>query len=43
MADSTSLPSRNRVTHLVPIGLWQSKNELEEGRMNFNVLLLKTL
>ena len=43
MADSTSLPSGNRVTYLVPIELWQSKNELEEGRMNFNVLLLKTL
>ena len=33
-------PSRIRVIHLIAIGLWQSKNELEEGRMNFNMLLL---
>ena len=36
-------PSRIRVIYLIPIGLWQSKNELEEGRMNFSMLLLKTL
>ena len=28
-------PSRIRVIYLIPIGLWQSENELEEGRMNF--------
>ena len=36
-------PSRIRVIYLIPIGLWQSKNELEEGRMNFIMLFLKTL
>ena len=36
-------PSRIRVIYLIPIGLWQSKNELEEGRMNFSMLLLKAL
>ena len=33
-------PSRIRVIYLTAIGLWQSKNELEEDRMNFNMLLL---
>ena len=36
-------PSRIRVIYLIPIGLWQSKNELEEGRLNFSMLHLKTL
>ena len=27
---------------MIPIGFWQSKNELEERRMNFSILLLKT-
>ena len=36
-------PSRIRVIYLIPIGLWQWKNELEEGRMNLSMLLLKTL
>ena len=35
--------SRIRVTYFIPIELWQSKNELKEGRMNFTMLLLKTL
>ena len=34
-------PSRIRVIYLIAIGLWQSKNKLGEGRMNFNSLLLK--
>ena len=33
----------NLVIYLIPIGLWQSKIELEEGRMNFSMLLLKAL
>ena len=36
-------PSRIRVIYLIPIGLWQAKRELEEDRMNFSMLLLKTL
>ena len=36
-------PSRIRVIYLIATGFWQSKNELEEGRMNLNMLLLKTL
>ena len=36
-------PSRIRVIYLIPIGLWQSKNELEEGCMNFSMLILQTL
>ena len=35
-------PSQIRVIYLIPIGLWQSNNELKEGRMNFSMLLLKT-
>ena len=34
-------PSRIRVIYLIAIGLWQSKNKLEEGLMNFNTVLLK--
>ena len=34
-------PSGIRVIYLILIGLWQSQNELEEGRMNFSMLLLK--
>ena len=33
----------NRVICLIPIGLWQSKNELEEDRMNFSMVVLKIL
>ena len=36
-------PGRIHVIYLIPIGLWQIKIELEEGRMYFNALLLKTL
>ena len=36
-------PIRIRAIYLILIGLWQSKNKLEEGRMNFSMLLLKTL
>ena len=36
-------PSRIRVIYLIPIGSWESKNELEEVRMNFSMLLLKIL
>ena len=35
--------SRIHVIYLIPIGLWQSKSKLEEGSMNFRMLLLKTL
>ena len=35
--------SRIHVIYLIPIGLWQSKSELEEGCMSFSMLLLKTL
>ena len=36
-------PRRICVIYLLPIGLWESKNEFEEDRVNFNTLLLKTL
>ena len=32
-----------RVINVIPIGLWESKNELDEGRMNFDMLILKTV
>ena len=34
-------PSGIRATYLIPIGLWQSKNELEEGCLNFSMLIWK--
>ena len=37
------LRSRIHVIYLIPIGLWQLKNKLEEGHINFSMLLLKTL
>ena len=36
-------PSWIRVIYLILIELWQSKTQLAEGRMNFSMLLLKTL
>ena len=32
-------PSRIRVIYLIPIELWQSKNELQEGRMNYRIFV----
>ena len=39
----SQMTSRIRVIYLILIGLWLSKSKLEGGRMNFNMLLLKTL